>query len=180
MNVRRLITNAVPICGRDARALAMSVSSSRPSHTRSRGRSAVALRPDARNRCVNPGMGEIGRRLSPPTKASWLSGFDRRDVPRAPTRSSSAKPAYNVRSEGQDGRDGDARLPGWQLLCSGEQLPSGQFHAVLRYKAPPDGQVRMLFLDPNRYSSTKDALERAKEVGARWAHARVGDGCGEG
>lgn len=69
---------------------------------------------------------------------------------------------------------------GWQLLCSGEQLPSGQFHAVVRYKAPPDGQVRTLFLDPNRYSSAKDALERAKKVAARWAHARLGDGRAKG
>lgn len=68
----------------------------------------------------------------------------------------------------------------WQLLCSGEQLPSGQFHAVVRYKAPLDGQVRTLFLDPNRYSSARDALERAKEVAARWAHARLRDGRGEG
>jgi hypothetical protein len=67
---------------------------------------------------------------------------------------------------------------GWHFLCSGEQLPTGEFHAAVRYKAPPDDQVRTLFLDPNRYDSAKNALERAKEVAVRWANARGGDGRG--
>lgn len=68
---------------------------------------------------------------------------------------------------------------GWQFLCSGEQLPSGLFHAAVRYKAPPDGHIRTLFLDSNRYGSAKQALDRAKEVAVKWAHARGGDGRGD-
>ena len=68
---------------------------------------------------------------------------------------------------------------GWQFLCSGEELPSGLFHAMVRYKAPPDGHVRTLFLDPDQYDSAKLALERAKEVAVSWAQAHSDDGRGD-
>lgn len=68
---------------------------------------------------------------------------------------------------------------GWQFLCSGEQLPTGLFHAAVGYKAPPDGRVRSLFLGSNRYDSATQALESAKEIAVRWANARTGDGRGD-
>ena len=57
---------------------------------------------------------------------------------------------------------------GWEFLCSGEQLPSGAFQATVRYKAPPDGQIRTL------------VLAHAKELAMTWARERSGDGRGEG
>ena len=68
---------------------------------------------------------------------------------------------------------------GWQFLCSGEQLPSGLFHATVRYKAPPDEQIRTLVLDSEQYASASLALERAKEIAMQWANARDGDGRGD-
>lgn len=68
---------------------------------------------------------------------------------------------------------------GWQFLCSGEQLPSGQFHAAVRYKAPPDGQVRTLLLNSGRHGTARQALEQAKELAMTWAHERGGDGRGD-
>jgi hypothetical protein len=71
------------------------------------------------------------------------------------------------------------RLSGWQFLCSGEQLSSGLFHAVVRYKAPPSDQVRTLVLDPATHESAKQALEHAKELAVKWAQERGGDGRGD-
>jgi hypothetical protein len=68
---------------------------------------------------------------------------------------------------------------GWQFLCSGEQLPSGLFQAVVRYKAPPSDQVRTLVLDPAKHEVAKQALEHAKELAMKWAQERSGDGRGD-
>ena len=68
---------------------------------------------------------------------------------------------------------------GWQFLCSGEQLPSGQFHATVRYKAPPSDQLRTLLLDHELHATADEALARARELAVEWAHARGGDGRGE-
>lgn len=68
---------------------------------------------------------------------------------------------------------------GWQFVCSGEQLPSGQFHATLRYKAPPDGHIRTLALDAQKHDTARQALERAKQLAMKWVQQRGGDGCGE-
>ena len=68
---------------------------------------------------------------------------------------------------------------GWQFLCSGEQLPSGLFHAAVRYRAPPDDQIRTLVLDSGNYERASQALEHAKEIAIKWANERGGDGRGE-
>ena len=68
---------------------------------------------------------------------------------------------------------------GWQFLCSGEQLPSGGFQATVRYKAPPDGQIRTLVLDAVEHASPGEALEHAKQLAMKWARKRGGDGRGE-
>ena len=68
---------------------------------------------------------------------------------------------------------------GWEFLCSGEQLPSGLFHAALRYRAPPDGQIRTLLLDEEKHGSARQALERAKELVVKWAHEQGSDGRGD-
>lgn len=69
---------------------------------------------------------------------------------------------------------------GWEFLCSGEQLPSGAFQATVRYKAPPDGQIRTLVLDAQPYATAGEALAHAKELAMEWARERSGDGRGEG
>lgn len=69
---------------------------------------------------------------------------------------------------------------GWVFLCSGEQLPSGAFQATVRYKAPPDGQIRTLVLDAEQHATAGEALAHAKELAMRWAHERSGGGRGEG
>lgn len=68
---------------------------------------------------------------------------------------------------------------GWQFLCSGEQLPSGLFQATVRYKAPPDDQIRTLVLDPGKHETASLALQRAKELAMKWADERGGDGRGD-
>ncbi|MGJ7523926.1 hypothetical protein ACSFA0_25900 [Variovorax sp. LT1P1] len=69
---------------------------------------------------------------------------------------------------------------GWHFLCSGEQLPSGAFQAVVRYKAPPDGQIRTLVLDPVQHATASEALAHAVGLAMKWARERSGDGRGEG
>lgn len=71
-------------------------------------------------------------------------------------------------------------LEGWEFLCSGEQLPSGAFQATVRYKAPPDGQIRTLVLDAEPHSTAGEALAHAKELAMKWARERSGDGLGQG
>lgn len=58
---------------------------------------------------------------------------------------------------------------GWQFLCSGEQIPSGFFHAAVRYRMPKDGRIRTLLLDPEKFDSATAALARAREVASQWA-----------
>lgn len=67
----------------------------------------------------------------------------------------------------------------WRFLCSGEQLPSGEFHATVRYKAPPDDQLRTLVLDWEKFETASQALERARELAMKWAKERRGDGRGD-
>jgi hypothetical protein len=61
---------------------------------------------------------------------------------------------------------------GWQLLCSGEQLPTGDFHAVVRYRTAPGEEIRTLLLDHERHASAAAALARAKELALKWAQER--------
>lgn len=67
----------------------------------------------------------------------------------------------------------------WRFLCSGEQLPSGEFQATVRYKAPPDDQIRTLVLDSEKFETASQALERARELAMKWAKERSGDGRGD-
>ena len=67
---------------------------------------------------------------------------------------------------------------GWQFLCSGEQLPSGLFHATVRYQAPPSDQVRMLTLDSEEFETASLALRRAKEFAKEWVDDRDAAGPG--
>ena len=69
---------------------------------------------------------------------------------------------------------------GWEFLCSGEQWPSGAFRATVRYKAPPDGQIRTIVLDAEPHATAGEALTHAKELAKKWARERSGDGHGEG
>jgi hypothetical protein len=66
---------------------------------------------------------------------------------------------------------------GWQVLCSGEQ---GAFQATVRYKAPPDGQIRTLVLDAESHGTAEEALAHAKELARKWARERNGGGRGDG
>ena len=69
---------------------------------------------------------------------------------------------------------------GWTFLCSGEQLASGAFHAAVRYKLPPDSEVRTLLLDAEQHTTSREALAHAKELAMKWAREHSGDGRGEG
>ena len=61
---------------------------------------------------------------------------------------------------------------GWQFLCSGEQLPSGLFHATVRCKAPPRDQILTLALDSEKHETASAALQRAKELAIDWITER--------
>jgi hypothetical protein len=63
---------------------------------------------------------------------------------------------------------------GWHFLCGGEQLPSGSFQATVRYKAPPSDDIRTLVLDPEKFDTARQALERSKELAMKWANERTG------
>lgn len=65
---------------------------------------------------------------------------------------------------------------GWQFLCSGERLPDDQFHAAVRYKAPPDGRLRPLLLDQEKHGTARLALKKAKQLAVNWAEERSHDG----
>jgi hypothetical protein len=67
---------------------------------------------------------------------------------------------------------------GWDFLCSGEQLPSGQFQAVVRHKTRPAEQIRTLVLDVQSHATAKQALERAKELALDWAEKHASDDLG--
>ncbi|MDM0046214.1 hypothetical protein QTH91_17110 [Variovorax dokdonensis] len=60
-------------------------------------------------------------------------------------------------------------LGGHEFLCSAEQLPSGDFHAVVRYRASPSDDIRTLILDQQRLGSSAAALELAKDLARTWA-----------
>jgi len=68
---------------------------------------------------------------------------------------------------------------GWHFLCSGEQLPSGSFQATVRYKAPPSDDIRTLVLDPEKFATAGQALERSKELAMKWASERSANGSGD-
>jgi hypothetical protein len=57
---------------------------------------------------------------------------------------------------------------GRRFLCSGEQLPSGSFQAVVRYKASPEDVIRTLALDSGQHSTAAQALAWAKELAMKW------------
>lgn len=57
---------------------------------------------------------------------------------------------------------------GWQFLCSGEQLPSGVYQAVVRYRGPDD-LIRTLVLDSEPHASCWQAVVQAKELALEWA-----------
>lgn len=65
---------------------------------------------------------------------------------------------------------------GWQFLCSGEQLPSGLFQAVVRRGEAPGDQIRTLTLDAEKHGTAGQALERAKELAVKWAQEHSGEG----
>ena len=67
---------------------------------------------------------------------------------------------------------------GWQFLCSGEQLPSGLFHATVRYQASPSDQIRTLALDSEKFETASLALRRAKELAREWVDDRDAVGPG--
>ena len=67
------------------------------------------------------------------------------------------------------------RHQGQSFLCSGEQLPSGSFQAVVRYKMPPDDLVRTLVLGAGHYMNGRQALARAKELAEEWVRTHPDD-----
>lgn len=68
---------------------------------------------------------------------------------------------------------------GWRFLCSGKQLPSGGFQASVRYRAPPDGQIRTLLLNDETHATAGEALAHAQELAMNWVRERGGDGRGQ-
>ncbi|RZA12987.1 MAG: hypothetical protein EOP02_29195 [Proteobacteria bacterium] len=58
---------------------------------------------------------------------------------------------------------------GRRFLCSGEQLPSGSFQAVVRSKLPPDDLLCTLVFGPGHYATGQQALIRAKELAEEWS-----------
>lgn len=60
------------------------------------------------------------------------------------------------------------KCQGQRFLCSGEQLRSGSFQAVVRCKLPPDDLVRTLVLGAGHYMNGQQALARAKELAEEW------------
>lgn len=54
-----------------------------------------------------------------------------------------------------------------QLLCSGEQLPSGLFQSVVRRRSAA-GDIRPLMFDSEMHGSAGQALEHAKELAKKW------------
>lgn len=64
---------------------------------------------------------------------------------------------------------------GQRFLCSGEQLPSGSFQAVVRCKLPPNDLVRTLVLGAGHYMTGGQALVRAKELAEEWVRTHPDD-----
>ena len=67
----------------------------------------------------------------------------------------------------------------WEFLCSGEQLPSGLFQAVVRRRVPPEGQIRTLVFGRESHGSAREALEQAKVLALQWACAQRDKGTGD-
>lgn len=65
---------------------------------------------------------------------------------------------------------------GWRFLCSGEKLPGGGFHAVVRCRMPPDGDIRTLRLGPERFELATAACSHAKILAAQWVDAHLKTG----
>lgn len=64
---------------------------------------------------------------------------------------------------------------GKRFLCSGEQLPSGSFQAVVRCKLPPDDLVHTLILGEGHHMNGQQALARAKELAEEWVRTHPSD-----
>jgi hypothetical protein len=64
---------------------------------------------------------------------------------------------------------------GKRFLCSGEQLPSGSFQAVVRCKLPPDDLVRTLVVGGEHHMNGQQALARAKELAKEWVRTHPSD-----
>lgn len=70
-------------------------------------------------------------------------------------------------------------VQGWEFLCSGEQLPSGLFQAVVRRRVPPEGQIRTLVLGRESHGFAREALEHARALALQWASAQRDKGAGD-
>jgi hypothetical protein len=64
---------------------------------------------------------------------------------------------------------------GKRFLCSGEQLPSGSFQAVVRCNLPPDDRIGTLVLGPGHHTTSWQALARAKELAEEWVRTHPDD-----
>ena len=64
---------------------------------------------------------------------------------------------------------------GRQFLCSGEQLPSKDYQAVVRHRATSSRPIRTLVLGSERHTSSWRALVHAKELAVEWTlkHSRA-------
>lgn len=67
---------------------------------------------------------------------------------------------------------------GWSFLCSAEKLPDGLYHPVVRYRSPPDEEIRTLAIGEGRYSSAPEALLAGQAKAVTWLDERNGDGRG--
>ena len=70
------------------------------------------------------------------------------------------------------------QVEGWEFLCSGEQLPSCLFQAVVRRRVPPEGQIRTLVFGRESHGSVREALEHAKVLALQWADTQRDKGPG--
>lgn len=62
---------------------------------------------------------------------------------------------------------------GRRFLCSGEQLPSGSFQAVVRCKTSNADLMRTIALDAGQHMTGQQALACAKELAMQWAQGTV-------
>ena len=58
---------------------------------------------------------------------------------------------------------------GQSFLCSGEQLPSKLYHAVVRYRSMPGCPICTLVMGSEMHVSSWRALIHAKELAVEWA-----------
>lgn len=58
---------------------------------------------------------------------------------------------------------------GWEFLCIAEELPSGVYQAVVRYRSGSDGLIRTLTCGLKLQPSGWQALMHAKELAVEWA-----------